>query len=67
MTHPPTLPYFLPQNIYALVVVKFTRVPKLGAGDWGGGSGQFWQCQDFESTYSVNTFPRPTCLEKIEQ
>ena len=30
-------------RIYALFVVKSTRVPRLG----GGGSSQSWQCQDF--------------------
>ena len=38
-------------RIYALFVVKSTRVPRLGAG----GSSQSWQCQDSESFWCGNS------------
>ena len=27
--------------------------PRLGGKDWGGGSGQFWQCQDLKVALTV--------------
>ena len=42
-------------RIYALFVVKSTRVPRLGGGE--GGSSQSWQCQDFHGfCYSHPSF-----------
>ena len=37
-------------GIFALLLAKFAKVPGLG----GGGSTQFWQCQDFGCIWTPN-------------
>ena len=36
--------------------IKYTSFPELGVGTREGGSIQSWQCHDFESACSSNTF-----------